>query len=101
MHLIGAINGQPITRRDLTYLMKRAATAAGLGPECVPHGLRKAVLRRLAESGGTAKELQSISGHATLTEIERYTKAADQKRLSVAAIAKLKRRTRVSNPKKS
>jgi integrase len=80
--------------------MKRAATAAGLGPECVPHGLRKAVLRRLAESGGTAKELQSISGHATLTEIERY-KAADQKKLSAAAIAKLKRRTRMSNRKKS
>jgi integrase len=101
MHLIGDTNGQPITRRDLTYLMKRAAAESGLGPECVPHGLRKAVLRRLAESGGTAKELQSISGHSTLTEIERYTKAADQKRLSVAAIAKLKRRTRVSKPKKS
>jgi integrase len=101
MRLIGDTNGQPISRRDLTYMMKRAAAEAGLGPECVPHGLRKAVLRRLAESGGTAKELQSISGHATLTEIERYTKAADQKKLSVAAIAKLKRRTRVSNRKKS
>jgi integrase len=101
MNLVGDTNGQPISRRDLTYLMKRAATAAGLGPECVPHGLRKAIMRRLAESGGTAKELQSISGHATLTEIERYTRAADQKKLSAAAIAKLKRRTRVSNRKKS
>jgi integrase len=101
MHLIGDVNGQPITRRTLTHLMKRAAAETGLPPRCIPHGLRKAILRRLAESGGTAKELQSISGHATLTEIERYTKAADQKRLSAAAIAKLKRRTRVSNQKKS
>src|SRR5215470_18008327 len=36
----------------LAKLMKRAAKAAGLGPECVPHGLRKAMLRRLAERGG-------------------------------------------------
>jgi enterobacteria phage integrase len=93
INLLGDEHGQQLTRDALTALMKRAAKAAGLGPECVPHGLRKAVLRRLAESGGTAKELASISGHSTLAEIERYTKAADQVQLSVAAIAKLKQRT--------
>jgi integrase len=96
MTLIGDQHGQPLTRDALTALMKRAAATAGLGPECVPHGLRKAVLRRLAESGGTVKELQSISGHVTLAEIERYTEAANQKKLSVRAITKLKRRTKVS-----
>jgi hypothetical protein len=29
--------------------MKRAAKAAGLPAECVPHGLRNAQMRRLAE----------------------------------------------------
>jgi hypothetical protein len=77
--------------------MKRAAAAAGLGRDCIPDGLRNAVLRRLTERGGTVKELQSISRHATLFEIARYTKAADQKQRSVTAINKLKRRTKVSN----
>jgi len=67
--------------------MKRAAKAAGLGPECVPHGLRKALLRRLAERGGSAKEISAVSGHKSLSEIERYTAAADQRQLSKAAIA--------------
>jgi len=51
--------------------------------------LRKAVLRRLAERGGSAKEIASVSGHKSLAEIERYTAAADQRRLSKAAMRKL------------
>jgi integrase len=89
MHLIGDEHGRPITRQALTRLMKRAAQAAGLGPECVPHGLRKSMLRRLAERGGSAKELSALSGHRSLREIERYTEAADQRRLSTAAMKKL------------
>jgi hypothetical protein len=50
-------------------------------------------MRRWAERGGTAKELQAISGHMTLTEVERYTKQADQRVLSEAAIAKLRDET--------
>jgi integrase len=89
MHLIGDEHGRPMTRPALTKLIKQAAKAAGLGPECVPHGLRKAVLRRLAERGGSAKEISAVSGHKSLKEIERYTAAADQRRLSVAAMDKL------------
>jgi integrase len=100
MTLIGDANGRPIQRATLTHLMKKAALSAGLPPRCVPHGLRKAMMRRLAEHGSSAKEIASISGHRTLKEIERYTAAADQVRLSKAAIAKLKgdkSRTKVSN----
>jgi integrase len=89
LHLIGAPNGRPITRPALTAFIRRAATAAGLPPECKPHGLRKAQLRRLAEAGASAKEIASVSGHKTLREVERYTAAADQKRLSKQAFAKL------------
>jgi integrase len=63
---------------------------AGLRKRCLPHGLRKAMMRRLAESGSSAKEIAAISGHRTLKEIERYTAAADQVRLSKAAMAKLR-----------
>jgi integrase len=89
MHLIGDQHGRPITRHVLTDMMVRAAKLAGLDRECVPHGLRKALLRRLAERGGTAKELAAVGGHKTLSEIERYTAAADQRRLSKAAMRKL------------
>ena len=30
-------------------------------------------MRRLAEAGNTAHELMAISGHKTLTEVQRYT----------------------------
>jgi hypothetical protein len=36
------------------------------------------------------REIAAISGHRTLKEIERYTAAADQVRLSKAAMAKLR-----------
>lgn len=89
MTLLGDQAGRPVSRPALTDLMKRAAAAAGLPPHCLPHGLRKAAMRRLAEAGGTVKELQSVSGHGTLKEVERYTRAADQRLLSQAAIGKL------------
>jgi integrase len=89
MHLIGDQHGRAISRQGLTDLMKRAAKAAGLGPECVPHGLRKAVLRRIAERGGSAKEIAAVSGHKSLGQVERYTAAADQRTLSKAAIRKI------------
>jgi integrase len=99
LHLIGAPDGRPITARALTDLMKRAAAAADLPPECLPHGLRKAQMRRLAESGASTKQIASISGHKTLQEVERYTAAADQRRLSRGAIAKLRPRSRTEQDK--
>jgi integrase len=97
LSLIGDKHGRQIARCTLTLLIRKAAAEAGLPPECLPHGLRKAQMRRLAEAGASAKQIASISGHKTLREIERYTDAADQKRLSRAAIAKLKREPEVPN----
>jgi hypothetical protein len=42
-------------------------------------------LRRLAEAGATAHELMAVSGHKTLAMTQRYTAAADKKRLSDSA----------------
>jgi integrase len=89
MHLIGDQHGRQISGSALSAFMIRAARDAGLGPECVPHGLRKAVLRRIAERGGSAKEIASVTGHKSLTEVARYTEQADQHRLSQAAIRKI------------
>jgi integrase len=92
LHLIGDEAGRPINHGQLLRLMKRAAKAAGLPAHCVPHGLRKAQMRRLAEHGASAKQIAAISGHKTLREIERYTAAADQKELARGAISKLPNR---------
>jgi hypothetical protein len=45
-------------------------------------------MRLLAEDGGTTHELMAISGHRTLSEVQRYTDAADQRRLADRGMAK-------------
>jgi integrase len=86
-HLITDARGRAL--RGLTALIGTAAERAGLPPRCKAHGLRKAALRRLAEHGSTTKEIAAMSGHRSLSEIERYTARADQARLAESAIAKL------------
>jgi len=70
-HLVTDARGKPL--RNPTDLIEKAVKLAGLPPRCVAHGLRKAALRRLAEHGSTTKEIAAVSGHRSLSEIERYT----------------------------
>jgi hypothetical protein len=67
-------------------MISRAIRKAGLPARCEAHGLRKAAARRLAEAGCSASEIAAITGHKTLAEVERYTRAADQERLARRAI---------------
>jgi integrase len=78
-----------------THWFRRECDRAGL-PHCSAHGLRKAAARRLAEAGCTAHEIGAITGHVSLAELVRYTKAADQRRLAEAAMAKT--RTSIGKP---
>ena len=48
-------------------------------PDVSAHGLRKAAARRLAEIGCSANQIAAITGHASISEVQRYTKAADRK----------------------
>jgi integrase len=89
--LIGDENGRHIKRATLTNMMRVAIAEAGLPDRCKAHGLRKAIMRRLAERGASAKVMASISGHKTLKEVERYSAAADQAGLARAAMALLKK----------
>jgi integrase len=89
IYLIGDRVGRPMKPGALSMLIHDAAKKAGLAAECVAHGLRKAAMRRLAEYGSTSKQIQVVSGHRTLTEVERYTRQADQRRLAKAAIGLL------------
>lgn len=85
--------GKPFTVDGFSGFMRDAITAAGLGLDCKPHGLRKAAGRRLAEAGCTAHQIMSVLGHKSLAEAERYTRDADQHHMASAAILKLEGRS--------
>jgi integrase len=78
---------KPFSVKGFGNFMSDAIRAAGLPPRCKAHGLRKAAARRLAEAGCTAKQIQAITGHRSLEEVERYTRKADQKLLARQAVA--------------
>jgi integrase len=62
---------------------------AGLSKGLTVHGLRKAFCVRMVHAGCKPHEIAALSGHLTLKEIERYTKAYDRERAGAAGMAKL------------
>jgi integrase len=80
--------GKPRSKYGLGNDFAKWATAAGLPAGCRMHGLKKGGMRRLAEDSATTHEIMAVSGHRTLSEIERYTADADRLRLADQAMAK-------------
>jgi integrase len=85
--------GAPWSPSGFGNWFREQCRAAGLPRNCLAHGLRKAAARRLADAGCTEHEIRAITGHASLREVQRYTRGANQKRLALSAVAKLKART--------
>jgi integrase len=83
-------SGAPISPRGFTNWFRLKCNEAGL-PECSAHGLRKLVATRLTNIGCSEDEIKAITGHKSSSEVARYTKARDQKRLAESAAGKLKR----------
>jgi integrase len=79
--------GKPYTAQGFSKQWRRWAEAAGL-PHCSPHGLRKAGSVRLAENGATTQELMGVFGWRDIKQAERYTKAAEQRKLASAGMKK-------------
>ena len=77
---------RPFTPAGFTNWFHQMCEGAGLPPVSSVRGLRKAAARRLAEAGAGANIIASITGHASLREVERYTVAADQARMARAGI---------------
>jgi integrase len=94
--------GKPFAAAGFGNLFREWCDEAGLHTVSA-HGLRKAACTRLAQAGCTAHEIAAISGHLSLREIQRYTRAADQEAMAEAAMAKVatsgvkRARPRVSN----
>jgi integrase len=85
--------GEPFTAAGFGGWFRERCDEAELPKRCTAHGLRKAACRRLAEAGCSANVIASISGHTTLREVERYTKAADQERMARMGMAAIISRT--------
>jgi integrase len=90
-----------VPRTNLTFLMTEKGapfTPAGFGNwfrgqcnaadllQCSAHGLRKTHAVRRADAGASAEQLMSSGGWKSLSEVARYTRGADQRRLSRQAL---------------
>jgi integrase len=87
--------GKPYTAAGFGNHFREWCNKAGRHARCTSHGLRKPACRQLAEAGCTPHEIRGDTGHITLAEVQRYTKAVDQAALARAAA---KKRTRIGEP---
>jgi hypothetical protein len=80
--------GKPYGDNHFSESFREWCDAAGLPKRCSAHGLRKASCRRFAEAGCSGNEIMANSGHGSMKELIRYTKAADQARLARNAMTR-------------
>jgi site-specific recombinase XerD len=83
--LLCSSHDRPFTAAGFGNWFREACHTANVRG-CSAHGLRKAAARRLAEAGCSPHQIASVTGHKTLKEVERYTKAANQERLAQDAM---------------
>ncbi|MEH3105069.1 MAG: tyrosine-type recombinase/integrase [Sphingomonas phyllosphaerae] len=80
--------GKPFSKAGFGNKMREWCDEAAL-PQCTAHGLRKAMARRLAESGESQQSIKSVGGWKADAEVTTYTAGVDQRRLASAAIGRL------------
>ena len=108
--LAAAIDAMP--DEHLTYLVTQTGksfTAAGFGnwfrekcnlaglPHCSAHGLRKAMARRLAESGATHLQGRAVTGHKSDAMFAHYAAAANRESLADEALDRMSERMGLEN----
>jgi integrase len=76
--------GAPFDPNGFGNWFRAQCDAAGL-KHCSFHGLRKAAAIRMADAGCTTEMIKAVGGWRS-REVERYTRAADQKRLARQAL---------------
>jgi integrase len=78
-------HGAPFSSNGFGNWFRDRCNEVGLS-RCSFHGLRKAAATRLANAGCSVDQVKAITGHRSLAEVARYTKAADQRRLARQAL---------------
>jgi integrase len=86
MLFLATKSGAGFTAGGFGNWFRDAAREAGIENRSA-HGLRKSAATRLADAGCTEAQIKAVTGHTTSKEVERYTKARDQKRLAQDAFA--------------
>lgn len=84
--------GKPYTGDGFGNWFRRKVREAGLPLGCSPHGLRKAMSRRLAESGATNQQGRAVTGHKTDREFTRYAEKANKVTMADDAMANVNKR---------
>jgi integrase len=85
-HLVVTQFGKPFSVAGLGNRMRKWCDDAGLEDRSM-HGLRKAVSRRIAESGGTDAEGQAITGHKKAETFAYYRASANRNALADSAMS--------------
>ncbi|MBL4732060.1 MAG: tyrosine-type recombinase/integrase [Rhizobiaceae bacterium] len=88
--------GLPFTANGFGNFFRAACNRAGLS-NLSAHGLRKAMAVRLAESGATANQIAAVTGHSSLSEVARYTAAAEKALLADQAFRLLSETNKEQN----
>ncbi len=81
--------GKPFSAKGFGKWFKDQCQAAGLPNHCTIHGLRKAISRRLAESGSTSLQGRAVTGQSTDSVFRYYAEQADRTIMADAALANL------------
>jgi integrase len=89
-------SGVPLGLSRFRAKFRQWCNQAGLPKDCYAHGLRDTAAVQLAEAGCTPHEIQSMTLHKSLPEVQRYTRGVDQRR--VARTARAKTATQIGVP---
>lgn len=81
--------GMPWLPVQLSHGMRYAMDKLGFPPRLNVHGLRKLFAANLADAGSTTHEIAAGTGHKTLSMVQFYTEAYDQRKLATRAIGRL------------
>lgn len=73
-------HGKARSEKAFSSWFADAASTAGLEGKSA-HGLRKSRAEALAEAGATAHQIAAWTGHESLSEVQRYARSADRKRI--------------------
>jgi integrase len=87
-HLVVTHFGKPFSINGLGNRMRKWCDEAGL-PQCSLHGLRKAISRRIAESGSTDAQGQAVTGHTKPETFQKYRATANRQTLADDAMSNL------------
>lgn len=84
--------GKPYTPDGFGNWFRDKVSEAGLPGNCSPHGLRKAMSRRLAESGATNQQGRAVTGHKTDRMFTHYAAKANKRDMADEALANLNKK---------